>query len=278
MLTQILEIFMPFDYYTDMTGLILDMKVLDVLISKYCPKVYEHFKNLNIEPLLFAVQWFVCLYSYNLPCEAVIRVWDIFLCEGQSFLFTVALAILHIYRKKILAIDNYNKALEFLVKMSNDLSDTEFLIETSEKFRITPEEIEENRKILKEFHNFPQNISISCIDEKTCRALQGFTSDYFTFKSVGFNSVDENYWDRDLTMRQAKCSLKLSCDEDLVIGVKNHYCSKEIPKKRLSKIFQLHFKGNAKIVMPRISLSPYFLLNSYQEIIEIETEFNNKNQ
>lgn len=276
MLSQILEMFMPFDYYTDMTGLILDMKVLNVLISKYCPKVFEHLKNLGVEPLLFAVQWFVCLFSYNLPCETVIRVWDVFLCEGQSFLFSVALAILHIYRKKIVAIDNFNKALEYLVRMSNDLTDTELLIETTEKFRIMPGEIEANRKMLKDSLNFPENISISCIDEKTCKTLQGLTSDYFTFKSVGVNYADESYWDKEVTVRQARCSLRLSCDEDLVIGVKNHYCSKEIPKKRLSKVFQLHFKGNVKIAMPRISLSPYFLLNSYQEIIEIETEMSNK--
>ena len=261
---------MPFDYYTDMAGIILDIKVFDRLIYKYCPRIMEHFNKLNVEPMLFTVQWFLCAFSYNLPCESVIRVWDIFFCEGQSFLFKVALAILHIYRKNLFVIDNMNLALEYLSKMSNDLTDIDLLLETTEKFPVSLEEIEESRKILKEISEFPENISFSCIDEKSCRALQVVTSDYFTFKSLSTHYVEDNYLDKYAIDKQAKCSMKLSGDEDLVIGVKNHHCYREIPKKRLSKIFQIQFPGHAKIAMPRISLSPFFVQTKCQEIIELD--------
>lgn len=261
---------MPFDYYTDMAGIILDIKVFDRLISKYCPKIMKHFNKLNVEPMLFTVQWFLCAFSYNLPCESVIRVWDIFFCEGQSFLFKVALAILHIYRKNIFVIDNMNLALEYLSRMSNDLTDIDLLLETTEKFVITIEEIEENRKTIMGVSEFPENMNFSCTNERSCKALQVVTSDYFTFKNLGSNCIEENYWDKNLIPRKKTCSINLSGDEDLVIGVKNHNCSKEIPKKRLSKIFQIQFPGHSKISMPRISLSPFFIQTSCQEIIELE--------
>jgi hypothetical protein len=264
-----MEKYMPFDYYTDMAGIILDSKVFDSFISKYCPKILRHLKKLNVEPILFTMQWFLCAYSYNLPCESVIRIWDIFFCEGHSFLFKVALAILHIYRKNLFAIDNMNLALEYLSKMSNNLTDIDLLLETTEKFPISIEEIEEKRKFFNEISEFP-NISFTCTNEKSCKALQVATSDYFTFKNLSFNHIQENYWENPSITKKAKCLLRLSGDEDLVIGVKNHHCSKEIPKKRLSKIFQIQFPGHAKIAMPRISLSPFFLQTTYQEIIELE--------
>ncbi|XP_042205559.1 TBC1 domain family member 10A-like, partial [Homarus americanus] len=39
-------------------------------------------------------EWFMCLFSRTLPWSSVLRVWDMFFCEGVKVLFRVGLVIL----------------------------------------------------------------------------------------------------------------------------------------------------------------------------------------
>lgn len=39
-------------------------------------------KKHKVEPILYMTEWFMCVYSRTLPWSCVLRVWDMFLCEG----------------------------------------------------------------------------------------------------------------------------------------------------------------------------------------------------
>ncbi|KHJ96980.1 hypothetical protein OESDEN_03040 [Oesophagostomum dentatum] len=39
------------------------------------------------------VEWFMCIFCRTLPWPTVLRVWDMFLCEGAKVLFKVALVL-----------------------------------------------------------------------------------------------------------------------------------------------------------------------------------------
>lgn len=39
-------------------------------------------------------EWFLCVYTRTLPWESILRVWDMFLCEGIKIIFKVGLVIL----------------------------------------------------------------------------------------------------------------------------------------------------------------------------------------
>lgn len=43
---------------------------------------------------MYMTEWFMCAYSRTLPWATVLRVWDVFLCEGVKVLFKVALVLL----------------------------------------------------------------------------------------------------------------------------------------------------------------------------------------
>ena len=36
----------------------------------------------DVQATFYAVEWFLCAYTRTLPWETVLRIWDMFLCEG----------------------------------------------------------------------------------------------------------------------------------------------------------------------------------------------------
>ncbi|EYC02314.1 hypothetical protein Y032_0100g3226 [Ancylostoma ceylanicum] len=50
-------------------------------------------KKHNVEPVLYMVEWFMCIFCRTLPWPTVLRVWDMFFCEGAKVLFKVALVL-----------------------------------------------------------------------------------------------------------------------------------------------------------------------------------------
>lgn len=55
---------------------------------------YRHLKKFKIDPILYMTEWFMCIFSRTLPWACVLRVWDMFFCEGTfqiqvSVLFSV---------------------------------------------------------------------------------------------------------------------------------------------------------------------------------------------
>ncbi len=66
-LTMLIECILPIDYYSVMVGVLLDQKIFQYYIKKYLPSLFQHFQKIGMDPSLFSLQWFVCLFSYNLP-------------------------------------------------------------------------------------------------------------------------------------------------------------------------------------------------------------------
>lgn len=46
---------------------------------------------------MYATQWFLTIYLYNLPFAVALRIWDVFLFEGFHFAYAVALALFKIF-------------------------------------------------------------------------------------------------------------------------------------------------------------------------------------
>ncbi|KAH1011003.1 hypothetical protein HUJ04_000446 [Dendroctonus ponderosae] len=64
------------------------------LLKKVSPQVYRHLKKVNAEPMFYCTEWFLCAFTRTLPWDTLLRVWDVFLCEGIKILFKTALVIL----------------------------------------------------------------------------------------------------------------------------------------------------------------------------------------
>ncbi|XP_020706520.1 TBC1 domain family member whacked isoform X2 [Athalia rosae] len=82
-------------YYSQgMETLQRDGDILFALLKRVSPVAYKHLKKQKIEPILYMTEWFLCVYTRTLPWESILRVWDMFLCEGVKVVFKVGLVLL----------------------------------------------------------------------------------------------------------------------------------------------------------------------------------------
>lgn len=62
----------------------LDGEILFSLLQKVSPVAYKHLSRQKIDPLLYMTEWFMCAFARTLPWSSVLRVWDMFFCEGTG--------------------------------------------------------------------------------------------------------------------------------------------------------------------------------------------------
>lgn len=93
-LVQICEKYLPGYYSTGLEAIQLDGEILYALLRRVSPTAHRHLKKHKMEPILYMTEWFMCAFSRSLPWASVLRVWDMFLCEGVKILFRVGLVLL----------------------------------------------------------------------------------------------------------------------------------------------------------------------------------------
>jgi hypothetical protein len=93
-LTTICDKYLKNYYSQGMEALQLDGQILFGLLKRVSPSIHKHLKRQKIEPVLYMTEWFLCCFTRTLPWSSVLRVWDMFLCEGVKVLFRVGLVLL----------------------------------------------------------------------------------------------------------------------------------------------------------------------------------------
>ncbi|XP_030211001.1 TBC1 domain family member 10A [Gadus morhua] len=93
-LVQICEKYLPGYYSKGLEAIQLDGEILFSLLKKVSPVAHRHLKKHKMEPILYMTEWFMCAFSRTLPWASVLRVWDMFLCEGVKIIFRVGLVLL----------------------------------------------------------------------------------------------------------------------------------------------------------------------------------------
>ncbi len=72
------------------------------LISKKIPRVWEHFKKLEITTELYLIPWFEEIFTGTLSYKILLRVLDLYLLNGDYILYQVGLTIIKIQEEEIL--------------------------------------------------------------------------------------------------------------------------------------------------------------------------------
>ncbi|KAI1896383.1 hypothetical protein AGOR_G00094220 [Albula goreensis] len=93
-LVQICETYLPGYYSAGLEAIQLDGEIFFSLLRRVCPMAYRHLKKFKIDPILYMTEWFMCVFSRTLPWACVLRVWDMFFCEGVKVVFRVGLVLL----------------------------------------------------------------------------------------------------------------------------------------------------------------------------------------
>ncbi|KAF7261434.1 hypothetical protein EG68_01245 [Paragonimus skrjabini miyazakii] len=92
-------------YKPAMVELGVCMYQLERLLAEYQPDLYTHFVTHSFAPSLYASAWFLTLFSTILPIKMATRVMDLYIAEGISFTFRLALALLKFSADKLLNAD-----------------------------------------------------------------------------------------------------------------------------------------------------------------------------
>ncbi|MBN3292887.1 TB10B protein, partial [Polypterus senegalus] len=120
-LVQICEKYLPGYYSAGLEAIQLDGEIFFSLLRKVSPMAYRHLKKHKIDPILYMTEWFMCVFSRTLPWASVLRIWDMFFCEGVKIIFRVGLVLL---RQVLGSVDK--------------LRDCQGMYETMEKLRNIP--------------------------------------------------------------------------------------------------------------------------------------------
>lgn len=109
------------------TGLALFSKLLTttVIPVQELPKVGAHFDRECVHPIMFCSHWFNTVFSYSLPFEHLLRVWDVFLFEGWKIIFRVGLLLLKSTEEQLLA-RSFEGLMGILNSNSKQLSAAQF--------------------------------------------------------------------------------------------------------------------------------------------------------
>ncbi|GAA5946353.1 hypothetical protein JCM3765_000211 [Sporobolomyces pararoseus] len=89
-------------------------RVFDTLLADSMPKIYSNFSSQLFRPSIYLLPWLSSLFLKFLPLDLTTRLFDIFLLEGDSFVFRICLVLLKILEPRLFNPDL--KELELVFK------------------------------------------------------------------------------------------------------------------------------------------------------------------
>lgn len=102
LLATLCDRLLPGYYSSTMYGTLLDQKVLEALVEKTMPILWEHLVKSDVQLSVVSLPWFLSLYINSMPLVYAFRVLDVFFLEGPKVLFQIGLAILRINGEELL--------------------------------------------------------------------------------------------------------------------------------------------------------------------------------
>ncbi|XP_004705721.1 TBC1 domain family member 10B [Echinops telfairi] len=154
-LVQICDKYLPGYYSAGLEAIQLDGEIFFALLRRASPLAHRHLRRQRIDPVLYMTEWFMCIFARTLPWASVLRVWDMFFCEGVKIIFRVALVLLrHTLGSvdKLRACQGMYETMEQLRNLPQQCMQEDFLVHEVTNLPVTEALIErENTAQLKKW-------------------------------------------------------------------------------------------------------------------------------
>ena len=240
LLVQVIEKYLPFEYFSTMTGVMQDQKIFDYLLRTRIPKVAKSLDALEMNSSLITVQWFVCIYAYTFNTEVVVKIWDEFFLFGHTIIYKISLAVFWMLQKEIAKKKELTEVFSCVEKKCKGITDPQLLLKVANKkqFRVKPavldrlrdsankevkNEVDERFKEVKSDAELLSKIECECENEDECKQLNHLTTGFFTFLSDDGIFIDENYIIYEEYNIRVDVSL-IKDTQSIIVGKKNHIC------------------------------------------------------
>ena len=63
-----------------------DARVFAALVAQEQPAVYEHLGEMDIHPLMYVTQWFMCAFTSLPAWDTTLAIWDAIFLNGESMM------------------------------------------------------------------------------------------------------------------------------------------------------------------------------------------------
>lgn len=106
---------LPLDLFEDtVLQVFVDRDAFSGVLAALNPRLYAHFKSLDIPLSIFIGSWFQALFINVLPPQCYLRVFDSLIYEGPKILYRIALAIFKINEHAMLSCSDGNELTNML--------------------------------------------------------------------------------------------------------------------------------------------------------------------
>ena len=98
------------------------------------PELYEHFKENEIFPEHYLLEWFMTLYTRNIHIDLALRIWDVYMIEGIICLYKCAIVIFSIHQKEYLLLE-FSDVMNHLKNLEDNKYNEDKFIQTMNKVK-----------------------------------------------------------------------------------------------------------------------------------------------
>ena len=71
------------------------------MLSEKLPKLSQHFTTHSVDPALFTLNWFLCVFVDTMPVKTYLHIWDAFLFEGSKVCIFFYPNLRELFEKKV---------------------------------------------------------------------------------------------------------------------------------------------------------------------------------
>lgn len=72
------------------------------LIIYHDPELFNHLQDMNFTPELYAIPWFLTMFTHVLPLYKIVHIWDTLILHDKSFPLYIGFAILKQLRSQLI--------------------------------------------------------------------------------------------------------------------------------------------------------------------------------
>lgn len=66
-------------------------QTFETLLAANLPALATHLQDIGVTPDLYVLDWLLTVFSRPLPLDAAVRIWDVYLRDGEEFLLRAAI-------------------------------------------------------------------------------------------------------------------------------------------------------------------------------------------
>ena len=142
---------LPF-YRLDENNIKKRLDLFNEIFKTNLPKLYSHFKENEVFPEHYLLEWFMTLFTRNLNIELALRIWDIYMIEGIFIIYKTAIVIFNLDEKKLLNMD-FGEIMDFLKNLDKNNYDEDKFVDEIYKIKF-------NDKIINKIHQLNEEYLI----------------------------------------------------------------------------------------------------------------------